>query len=378
MVIRVTQILLFSILLFAGCAGNYDENNDQQSHRMSPQEAVEVKYARGFQIDTMNGFQRLRIIDSVNNETYEYLLVPKGLQAPDGMKVIQTPVESMSLFSVSFIAFLNELNALDKIKYVENINYVYNQEVHELYSQGVIAESGLFGQVNLEKLILDSPEVILLNGFSENSDQQKKLIKSGIQVFPILEWYEQNPLARAEWIKVFGALIDRESEANSIFNLIESEYKQVKEKCSGVDVKSKAIFSSLYQGVWYLPGGKSYVANLLKDANGTYSWMNDENTRSIAASFEEVILTSSKNDVWINPDANSIEELYARDDRYKKLVDNLTIGVFQSIARVNKNGGNDYWETGVVRPDLILKDYGKMLYPKQFKDVEFYFFKKLN
>lgn len=378
MVIRVTQILIFSFFFLTSCSVNVEDTEGNNVSQSQPQLPVKVKYAQGFLIDTLNGYQRLQILDAVNNEMYEYYLVPKGDKGPEKGVVIHTPVNSMSLFSVSFVGFLNELNALDRIKYVENINFVYNEKVHKAYSKGEINESGLFGQINLEKVILDAPEVILLNGFSDNSNQQEKLVKAGISIVSILEWYEQDPLARAEWVKVFGALLDKEAEADSVFQIIESNYLKVKNKCAQDTIKTKAIFSSIYQGVWYLPGGKSYVANLLKDANGTYHWVSDNNTRSIATTFEDVILNSPINDVWINPDANSLKELYTRDGRYEKIVNNLTIGVFQSNARINSDGGNDYWESGVVRPDLILRDYGKMLYPDRFQKEDFFFFKELN
>lgn len=374
MVIRVTYILL--LLIIWGCA-DVSESKEEQNFNY-PQFPVNVAYAKYFSIDTVDGFQRLEIIDPVSKKGQFFWLVPKGMDAKVDGIVIPTPVDDLSLFSVSFIGFLNELDALSQVKYIENVSYVYNDEIIQRFDNGEIKESGIFGQMDLEKLILDSPELLVLNDFPESSDYLNKLLKAGLRFLPIVEWQEEHPLARAEWVKVFGALLDKEDLADSIFNEIEKNYIKVKDKCHTDKAPRKAIFSSLYQGVWYIPGGKSYVAHLLKDANGTYEWMSNDDVGSLAVSFEEVILQSAKNDVWINPEANSKDELISRDGRYQVILNGLNFGAYQSNARTNQMGGNDYWESGVVRPDLILLDYAKMLHPEDFEMDEFHFFFKLD
>ncbi len=376
--IRVTFIAILIILGFVRCVHSEEASQEVYDEPNFPQSPVEVKYASGFKIDTVDGFQVLEIKDPYSGMEQKYTLVPKGMEDPDHPYVIHTPVDDLSLFSVSFIGFLDELDALDKIKYIENSSYVYNETIIKAVEDGKIMESGMVGQIDLEKLILEAPELILLNDFTESSQDINTLLKAGIRILPVVEWQEEHPLARAEWIKVFGALLDKEELADSLFKSIEQEYLNAKELCSQSEVKTKVIFSSVYQGVWYVPGGNSYVANLLRDANGTYAWENDENVGSLPLSFEDVILKSAENDVWINPEADSFEELFARDGRYEKLTEKLTMGAYQASARINAHGGNDYWESGVVRPDLILKDYGKMLYPERFSEVSLYYFRKLN
>ncbi|MCB9189602.1 MAG: ABC transporter substrate-binding protein [Flavobacteriales bacterium] len=373
MVIRVTYILLLSLLF--GCVSVSESETEMSTNH--PQYPVEVSYAKYFSIDTIDGFQRIKVIDPVTQQGQYFWLVPKGMNPELNGVIISTPVDDLSLFSVSFIGFLEQLDALSNVKYIENINYVYNEEIIQRYNMGIVKESGIFGQMDLEKLILDAPELLLLNDFPESSNYLNKLLKAEVSYLPIVEWQEEEPLARAEWIKVIGALLDKEKIADSVFQEIEKNYLDIKSKCSIDGGSVKVIFSSLYEGVWYMPGGKSYIANLLTDANGRFEWSNNNEVGSIAVSFEEVLLNSSKNDVWINPDADSKNELVGRDGRYQVLIDSLTLGVFQANARKNQKGGNDYWESGVVRPDLILSDYAKMLHPKKFEEIEFYFFQEL-
>jgi iron complex transport system substrate-binding protein len=377
MVIRVTYILGV-LLLFVACNPSSESDSESQGPANYPQEAVDVEYAEGFEIDTMDGFQVLRIADPLSNETSEFLLVPKGMEAPSVANVIYTPIADVSIFSSSFVGFLDALGELGSIKYVENISFIYHEQVHAEYESGAIMETGSLGQLNLEKIILNAPEIVLINDFHEETDGLGKLKKADVAVLPIIEWQEQHPLARAEWIKVFGALLDKETEADEVFGQIKKDYEAVKEQCATQDKKTKVLFSSMYQGVWYIPGGASYVANLLRDANGTYSWEGDDKVGSLSLSFEQVVLQSAQDEVWINPNASSLEELYAKDGRYENVANEIQRGIYQSDAKVHTMGGNDYWESGVVRPDLVLKDYAKILYPESFPDTELHYFIKLD
>lgn len=380
MVIRVTYlVILINSWLLVSCKIDPNESKQGVTLENFCQDPIEVNYAETFKIDTIKGFQRISILNPATNEFHDYVLVPKGMNTTlvNSDNIIYTPVESFGVLSASFIGFLNELNALDKVKYVENINYIYNSRIHEMFANGEVLESGVLGKMNLEKLVLDGPEVLVLNDFPGEDNQIGTLTKAGIGVMPIMEWQESSPLARAEWIKVFGALLDQEELAIDIFNEVERDYLEAKSVCENSSETTRVLFSSLYQGVWYMPGGGSFVANLISDAKGTYAWKNTSDRASLSLSFEEVILKSSENDVWINPDANSITELLKRDGRYKLLLDKLTLGVFQSNKRLLKEGGNDYWETGVVRPNLILKDLAKILHPDVHSSYELYFFKRL-
>lgn len=377
-VILVTRLFIFLTLLSLCTSCRSPSNNDapEVSAPHVPR-SIDFRYTDKVQIGVDQGFQFISL-EIQSNDVVKYYLVPKGTEPPQQESVIFTPVDNLALFSVSFIGYLDVLKALDRIKYVENIHFVYNEYVRKGLETGAISESGSFQNLNLEKFILDAPEVILLNDYLQEDDRVKKLNQAGIITIPLMEWKESHPLARAEWIKVFGALTQQEELADSIFDQIEQDYNEVTQLCAQDTNKTKAIFSSLYQGVWYMPGGDSYVAHILSDANGIYNWQHIEESGSLALSFEEVVLKSLQNDVWINPEANSLGELYARDGRYKMIGEKLTIGAYQSNARMSPNGGNDYWESGVVRPDLILRDYGKMLHPEKFQADEFYYFKKLN
>lgn len=374
---KVTYLLTF-VFLLVSCQQAEQNVPDSKKSKNSKAVPLEIEYAKGFDLKLVDGFQQMDYYDIEGELLETYYLVPDGVDAPDKENIIFTPVTHLSLFSTSFIGFLDALNGIDDIKYVENINYVFNEEVKERFDQGLIQESGQLGQLDLEKFILDSPDLVLVNDFQEANSEFEKLTKADISFLPIVEWKEEHPLARAEWIKLFGCLLGKEKLADSLFNEIKMNYLKAKELAGSDSLQPLALFSSLYQDIWYVPGGKSYVAHLLTDANGVSAWSEDSSKGSIALTFEDVFLRSSLVDIWINPDAGSIQELLIRDGRYGQFLKGITLGVFQSNKRVNDWGGNDYWESGVVRPDLILLDFCKMLHPDKFKEVNFSYFQKLN
>jgi iron complex transport system substrate-binding protein len=369
--------LLVAILL-SGCNQNSEKNKVTSDHIPS-QNPIPLSYAKGFTIDTINGgLQRIIVKDLLNNTSVgNYILVPKGYQyaAKENETIIYTPLASCGIFSSSYVGFLNELAATNIITTVENSNYIYHPEILKRIANGNIQEIGSTGQLNLEKLLLAAPEALLISASTSGlSSEFEKAKEAGIPSIICSEWQEHHPLARAEWIKFYGALLDQEAFADTLFNVIEDNYHSTIGICASATSQPKVLFSAMYQDTWYIPGGKSYVAQLLKDANGTYAWVDNSETGSLTLSFENVASKSLTHDIWINPEVNSLNELLSRDGRYQNFIDNNSSGIFQQNAKTNDLGGNDYWETGVVRADWVLQDYAKMMHPELFENTNFTFF----
>jgi iron complex transport system substrate-binding protein len=310
----------------------------------------------------------------------KYILVPKGTQYKTEADeiVIPTPIEDIGILSSSYIGYLDALELTSNISIIENHNFIYHPGVLGQYKNGKTLEIGSNGQINLEKLVLNAPEIIFTSVFNGGlSDDLLKAQDAGIAILQCSEWQENHPLARAEWIKLFGALTDQETLADSLFSEIETNYLAISNKCKKVSHQPKVLFSSMYQDIWYIPGGQSYIAKVLKDVNATYAWSNNDNTGSLQLSFETVAANAIQSDVWINPEVNSIEELLSRDPRYQAFVTNISQGIYQQNAKTTPEGGNDYWESGVVHPDWVLQDYAKIIHPQLFENINFTYFKQL-
>ena len=369
-------------IVFTQCKSNSNENDEGSFNSLEVKNPLLPLYAKGFQIDTLDGgLQKLIIKDVASqNIAATYILVPKGVSyIPKNNEVcITIPVDNLGVFTTSSIGFLEVLDAINNVASVENKKYIYNTSLLQRIQQGKVSEIGASGQMNLEKLFLSPTEVLLTSAFSSGLGKDfKKAGEVGIPTLFLSEWQEQHPLARAEWVKCFGVLLGKEKMADSIFDIVKQNYIAIAETCQLTTETPTVLFSIPYQGVWYIPGGKSYVAQLLNDAKGTYPWAENENTGSINLSFENVANQYQKPDVWINPETNSLSEIVAIDSRFSYFLDAPNIKVFQNNLRTSSQGGNDYWEKGVVRPDLVLKDYGKMLHPELFENTNFTFFQIL-
>jgi len=314
-----------------------------------------------------------------------YLLVPKGSPIEkndlfDGI-VVPVPLSKVGVFSSTFLGMIDALGALETIILVERKNYIYNGKVLSKIDNGSIAEIGELPNINIEKLLLTEPEVVFLSGLSAEID--KSLIKPqeyGIHMIQNFDWMESHPLAKAEWIKFFGAFLGKEHLADSLFNVVKTNYISYQKEAEKFTIQPNLLFSSMYSGTWYIPGGNSYIATLTRHANGTYPWINDQSAGSLPMSFESVVAKSLDADIWINPDVGSKGELIDRDKRYAQFFEGKSgfLGIFQNDKRSIPSGGNDYYEMGAFRVDWVLRDMLILLHPEFMSRDSLYFYRELN
>jgi iron complex transport system substrate-binding protein len=140
-----------------------------------------------------------------------------------------------------------------------------------------------------------------------------------------------------------------------------------------------SVFSDIkYGDTWFIPGGNSYAANLLKDANSNYLWGDTEKRGSIPYSFETVYVKAVNADFWINcSNFKTFKDIERADTRYKDFKAFRTGNIFNNNKRENEAGGNDYWESGLVSPDVILSDLVKIFHPELLPGYELFYYKKI-
>jgi iron complex transport system substrate-binding protein len=314
-----------------------------------------------------------------------YLLVPKGSSTDknilfDGI-VVPVPLSKIGVFSSTFLGMIDALDALETIILVERKNYIYNSEVLSKIENGSIAEIGELPNINTEKLLIAEPEVVFLSGLSAEIDKSlSKPQEYGIHMIQNFDWMESHPLAKAEWIKFFGAFLGKEQLADSLFNVVQTNYISYQNAAETFTTQPNMLFSSMYSGTWYIPGGQSYIATLTRHANGTYPWTTDQSAGSLPLSFESVVAKSLDADIWINPDVSSKTELIDRDKRYAQFFEGKPdfLGVFQNDKRSLPSGGNDYYEMGAFRVDWVLRDMLILLHPEFMSKDSLYFYRELN
>ncbi len=325
-----------------------------------------------FRIKILHDGYVVQIFTSAQPKTF-YL----SRSARDGK--IHIPVRRAVVFSSTHIGFICRLDQQDKIIALPDSAFVCCDKLrHRMPGITMIGDEL---SPDFEQIIGLRPDVVFISGISPAQlERFKRLEQAGIAVVPILEYREQNPLARAKWIEVFGAFFDQYHQAKSIYKQIEKNYNSLKHglasylRKSGVD-SPLVLVNIPYRGTWYVPGGQSYMANFVRDAGGRYPWADNQVSSSIPLSFEQVYDKAKDADILLNPNtATSIKQVVATDARLR-LFRPVQIGQVYNFTLNKRQSCFAFWERGVVEPDRILSDLINIFYPQSniASDTMFYY-----
>jgi iron complex transport system substrate-binding protein len=372
------KILIISLvaLFFYSCHSGADKSKESNN----------TDFAGGFRIVKKNNYYKLYIknLSEEAKNVSVYYLFPDSLMIPDSLKnsfVIRIPIKKSVCLSTTYIGFIEALNERNSIVGASSTKYIYDSILQKRVSDGKIQELGAYPQINIETIIKLRPDVVFaydMNGAMNKTVE--KLEKFGIPVVIANDYLENSPLARAEWIKVFGLFYDKLTAADSIFDRVKTAYLKEKEYAQKKTKKRIGVLLNIpFQGVWYLPGGDSYMARLIADAGAYYPWSSHKGTKSFSVSFEEIFSKNDLLDVLINTGtARSLNDIYSSDSRLKDIKCIAGGNVWNNNKRVNKYGGNDFFESGAVYPNKILSDLIKIFHNQTMNaDIQLYYYKKL-
>ncbi len=359
---RNIKQLFIVIILFSACTGSqnkvlHNENTNQ--------------YAHGFQIEKNSGFTKLSVFNpwgNARNVSFDYYLIEKGKTIPQTLlheKIIETPVERVICLSTTHIAFLDALEETHTVVGISGSGYVSNSKVRSRMEQGEVPDVGYGQNLNYELIVNQKPELVMVYGVgSEVTNLTQKLEELEIPVIMVAEYLEENPLGKAEWIKFIATLFQKEEQAENYFQNVENEYFRLKTLAANQNRKPKVLVGSPYNDSWWVPGGKSYLANLIADAGGDYLGKTSTSRESYVISFENALVWGSEADVWINmSNIASKKEIAATDQRFQSFRVFREGKIYNNIKRLGSHGGNDFWESGTVNPHLVLRDLIAVFHP---------------
>jgi iron complex transport system substrate-binding protein len=339
-----------------------------------------ISYAKGFSIVYFDDFKIITIHSAWKgeNDPINYVLYENEKPLNMDGVFIKTPIKSIACLSLTHIAFLEKLGLQNSIVGLSGCNYVSSPAIKERIKNQFIKEVGQHEVINYELLVNMNPEVIMAYGIDQTSTTKINKLKTlGLTTVLNAEYMETHPLGQAEWIKFIAAFYNEEDKADSIFDNIEMEYLKLIEITSHVKNKPTVFTSMPWSGAWYVPGGLSFQAKLFKDAGATYLWADNQEERSFVKS-KEVILDEALNaDFWLNVNAyHSINEIVETDKVLQNFKALKQQRIYNNNLRENAAAGNDYWESGVVNPHIVLKDLIKIFHPTLIEH-ELYYYKKL-
>lgn len=370
--------------LTQGCVEDFDPAVDY-----FPDKATLVN-ASGLEIEYHGHYKLLRTLQPWPGaeSALEYLLLQCGAPAPEGHAdalMIEVPVNSVISLSTTQLPNLLDLGQLDKLVAVDSGNYVSTAEVVAMLQAGQLAEVGNGATINVERVLELAPDLVLANGFNPETDAHPVLLEAGIFTAINADWLEPGLPARAEWLKFIAAFFNEEAAAEALYGRLMADYDAAAALAAAVPEEERLTVLlntfSPYSDAWIIPGQESWVGRLMRDAGVNYVLM-DEVTGSVNQpfDFETVYEAGLDAPVWILNRflMGSLEALLADDERYAGFAAYGNDAVYNTDARTNEQGGNDYWETGLARPHLLLRDLVKIFYPQLLPEHELTFHRKLS
>lgn len=349
--------------------------------------AVQPRWADGFAVELYRGLELVTVRRPSQGaaEPVRYLLLPRGVEDPGGAEDatrITVPVRRMVALSTSQIPHLGLLGMLDNLRGVASIDRVTSPAVRRAFEAGSVAEVGSAENLDLEKVLALAPDVVFTDAGTLSLFQgHEALRQAGIPVVVSAEFLEGSILGRTEWLLFTSLFFDREAEAERLLTDIANRYEAISRRTEGIPPAERpTIFGgSLWGDVWHVAGGRSFPAQLFAAAGARYVWADEPIQGSVPLDFEAVFARAAAADFWL-PARNgwrSLADPLAEDERYG-LLEAVEAGrVYNFNGRVTESGGNDYWERGLVEPDVVLADLVRVFHPELLPDHRLVYLRRL-
>ncbi|MDD5995709.1 MAG: ABC transporter substrate-binding protein [Bacteroidales bacterium] len=365
-------ILVSLILLLAGC----HRNKISETH-----EGKEIRfdYAKLIRVWECDGFKKMEIRNPWDSTCLlqTYLLVDKTKEipanCPDGV-VVRVPLEKSAVFTTVHCSLIEELGAVNSISGICELEYITNPNIISLTQSGEIVDFGSSMSPDIEKIITVSPDAILLSPFN-NSGGHGGLDKLGIPIVECADYMESDPLGRAEWIKLYGMLFGKESEADSIFSKVTETYTQIEKEAQQETGSHPSLLYGLDNGgSWFIPGGKSYMAKMFASAGANYIFGETTHSGAEPFAFETVYDKGCNADIWLILGTEVADKTYKDLQRFSNFKSYKEKRVY--ACNTTKTS---FFDEIPFHPERLLKDLYVIFHSEKYGDVNEYlhYYRKL-
>lgn len=360
--------------------GAYDENVDYFP------EKITTEYTDGFTVEYFGSYKLVTVTHPWNDadeaDAVQYVLVQCGAPIPAGYdmaQIVEVPVTSAVSMSTTYLPYLDVYGVLDSLVGVDMASLATNTAVLEKSANGELADIAPNFELNIETALELNPQLIFTYGFGFDTDSYHQLQDAGLAVALVGEFAETNPLARAEWGKFIALFFNTEGIAEAEFEAMTEDYMRLWELTGTVESRPTVFLNSPFDGTWYMAGGKGYMAQFLADAGAEYLWADDAGTATLFLDFEAVIERAQDADFWLNGNQfwMSTADILTEDARFGEFSAVNTGGVWINNLAVNEMFANDFYESGVAYPNLILADLIAIFHPELLPDHEFVYYRNL-
>ncbi|MCR4584078.1 MAG: ABC transporter substrate-binding protein [Prevotella sp.] len=366
-------LILFATAALCACG------NRQPAASADQGDTVHFKYARLLTVVRHKGYTDATVANPWKEGAvlHRYRLVEKDSGVPaDGATLVHVPLQRSCIFTTVHCAMLLSLHQEERIAAVADLKYIKLPWIQAQVKAGRISDVGDGLSPVVEKIIDQKPDALLLSPF-ENSGGYGRLEELGIPLIECAEYMEPSPLARAEWLRFYGMLFGCGQQADSLFHVVDSSYCALKAQATRFSSKERprVLLDKITGSVWYVPGGRSTIGQMIQDAGADYPWATDDHSGSVSLPFEAVVEKAGDADLWLFRYSSSsditLRELSTEHHGYPQ---------FRPFREQRVYGCNvelsTFYEESPFRPDWLLSDFISIFHPEAAGDSLRYY-KKL-
>ena len=370
--------LFFTVILASLASCSDDSLTFNQIH-------YQPQHASGFEIVGTEGAESrvLRITQAwqgADSTAMELFIARNGEKVPAGFEgqVIRDSASRIIALSSTHIAMLDLLGKVETVKGVSGIDYISNTYIQE--NRDKITDVGFDSNVDLEALAACRPDLVLLYGVSSAHALEGRLKSLHIPYLYIGEYLEPDPLGRTEWLVALAEVTGNRAAGERIFQNKVTDYQKLADNIDviiGTD-RPKVMLNTPYGDTWFMPSENSAMVRMIEEAGGEYLCKGNRSNKSEPVDPERAYLMASEADFWLNTgQCSRLSQLAQLCPKFTGIRCFREGRVWNCDKRTNSKGGNDFWESGVCNPELILKDLINIFHPGLLEDRSTYYYQKL-
>ena len=364
-------LILTAALVICSCGGRHTAGGHQGSGTgaIDSVSVINPKYAQGFKVKYLDDMVLLDISDPENCEAerFRFALTDKDFsgEIPEGYSRLDIPVETAICMTSLQLSNFIKLGISEKIVGITSTRHLHDEQMNRQLKEGKTHKIGIEGNFDNEVIMALSPDVIFISPFKRGGYDAIRNVD--IPMIPHLGYKELTPLGQAEWVKVIGLLTGNSAKANEEFQAIEVRYNDLKAMVDTVSKRPVVFSGEMRGGNWYAVGGKSFLAQLFRDAGGDYFLKGNEESGGVTLDYETVYTSAANADYWriVNSfDGDfSYEVLKDQDNRYTDFDAWKNHGVIYCNMKVVP-----FYEKMPVEPEVVLADFIHVFHPEIVPD----------
>lgn len=374
-----SAVMSLTIAALSACGGGQHNSETSLTTQL-----YTPAYATGFRILGDSALESV-IIESINpwqgaDSIVRRLFIERGGEkTPEGFdgQILHGNARRIVTMSSTQIAMLDAIGEADRVYGVSGLDFIFSPVIQA--HRDSIADVGFEGAVDYEKLIGTVPDIVLLYGVNGPNPMESKLNELGIPYIYIGDYLEESPLGKAEWSVAVAEIIGCRDKGETVFTQIPERYNALKQRVDSTIIDAPSVMlNTPYGDAWFMPSTENYVIRLIKDAGGDYIYKENTGNSSQPIDMEKAYMLTANADMWLNTgSAASLADIKAACPKFTDTRCFRNGNVYNNNHRTNTAGGNDYYESGIMHPDLILRDLIAIFHPEIFPQDSLTYYHRL-